>query len=120
MTRRCAVSSIESTATCQWRSCWDGSRNSSVVRSRGCLAAPRARSTSSCARRPKTRGCSNNVRSSRELCRYALEEDHARDTERNAAAEEIAAYVNRCAERLLLLLGERRDPLPTLIGFDGS
>ena len=52
-------------------------------------------------------------------CRYAMELEHARMRGDEPLAEAIAAYVNAVADDLLDQLGERRDPLPTLVGFDG-
>ena len=55
-----------------------------------------------------------------EICRYALEQEYAYATGRAQLSGDLRLYVNDVAEDLLELLGERREPLPSLIGFDGS
>jgi hypothetical protein len=52
------------------------------------------------------------------LCRYAMELEHARMRGDQPLTDALTLHVNAVAGDLLDQLGERRDPLPTLVGFD--
>ena len=52
------------------------------------------------------------------ICRYAIEEHHARARGEVRLAEEIAAWVNQRADRFLEDLGAPRTPRPMLIGTE--
>ncbi len=54
------------------------------------------------------------------LCRYALEQQHASSTGQVDLADALAIYVNTLAEELLADLGEPRSAGPGVIGFNGN
>ncbi len=54
------------------------------------------------------------------LCRYALEQQHASSTGQVDLADALAIYVNTLAEELLADLGEPRSAGPGMIGFNGN
>ena len=54
------------------------------------------------------------------LCRYALEQQHASSTGQVDLADALAFYVNTLAEELLADLGEPRSAGPGVIGFNGN
>ncbi len=55
-----------------------------------------------------------------DICRYALEQEYAQATGRGQLAGDLRLHVNDTSSQLLELLGDRREPVPSLIGFDGS
>ena len=54
------------------------------------------------------------------LCRYALEQQHANSTGQVDLADALAIYVNALAEELLADLGEPRSAGPGTSGFNGN
>jgi len=54
------------------------------------------------------------------VCRYTLERAFARRTDRGDVADASAAYVDALAADLLHVLGEQREPIPSLIDPGGS
>lgn len=55
-----------------------------------------------------------------DICRYALEQEYARAAGRQDLAGDLRRFVNRQCDDLLALLGDQTEPIPSLIGFDGS
>lgn len=55
-----------------------------------------------------------------DVCRYAIEQEYAGGGGRDKLERSLRRYVHTLANELLEQLGDRRDPLPTLSGFDGS
>jgi hypothetical protein len=55
-----------------------------------------------------------------DLCRYAMERDHAGAQGETELESRLSGFINALADDLLRAVGERRGGPPTLIGFDGS